>query len=544
MVEEHRVQSLADIVVATEREREVAHATAYVRTAKVLLYPGTGAYEVNAVCSVLIDTRCHGKYVGVKDYFVWLKAGLLCQQFKGTATDLDLALVCSGLPLLVKSHYHNHCTKTARLNGALKEESLALLEGDGVHHGTSLNALETCTYHVPVRRIDHHRHACNVRLTGKHIKECHHLGPGIQKAVVHIDIYQLSTVLNLLAGDIQSLGILLLVYQAQELARTCHIAALAHINKIHAAVHYQCLEPREPQFGRPCHRAARQHSVGHRREEGNVLIGSSTTTAHNVHKPLVNVLAHNGSHLLGCLVIAAKLVWQAGIGVDTHIAGGNLAQAFEERFHLPCAEGAVQTHRQDVAVGHRCHEGLYCLPREYTSLLVGNGKGEHHRHLAPCCCASLIGSIERRLGIERVEDCLAQQGIHPTLYERNHLLAIGFGKHIKGYIPLSRVLNIGAYGASAACGTHRTHHETWFRGRRVGIGQSARHRGRLAVYLDTQVPATILGLRNAVGVECGGLDDVGTGSQVAAVNLAYHVGACEHQYIIVAFQQPVVPGKQ
>ena len=67
---------------------------------------------------------------------------------------------------------------------------------------------------------------------------------------------------------------------------------------------------------------------------------------------------------------------------------------------------------------------LKCLAREYASLRIGNGEREHHRHLTPHGSHSLLGRTKRSLGIERIEDCLAQQGIHTTLNQSHHLLLI------------------------------------------------------------------------------------------------------------------------
>ena len=49
MIEKHRMQRLAHIVVATEREGEVAHSATDMRTGKILLYPCTRTDEVKPV---------------------------------------------------------------------------------------------------------------------------------------------------------------------------------------------------------------------------------------------------------------------------------------------------------------------------------------------------------------------------------------------------------------------------------------------------------------------------------------------------------------
>ena len=58
------------------------------------------------------------------------------------------------------------------------------------------------------------------------------------------------------------------------------------------------------------------------------------------------------------------------------------------------------------------------------------------------------------------------------------------------------------------------------------------------------MPATILGLRYAVGVECRCLNYVGTRSLVAGVYLTDNIGTSEHKDIIVTLEHPAMPGKQ
>ena len=115
VIQEHRVQCLAHIVVTAEREREVAHSAAYVRTRQVLLYPCTGTDEVDTVCGMLLNTRSNGKDIGVEYYIIRGKAHLLCQQFIGSAAHLDLALEGGCLPVLIKRHDNDRRSKALGL---------------------------------------------------------------------------------------------------------------------------------------------------------------------------------------------------------------------------------------------------------------------------------------------------------------------------------------------------------------------------------------------------------------------------------------------
>ena len=107
VIEKDGVHCLAYIVVATEREREVAHSAAYVRPAEILLYPRTGTYKVDAIGGVFFDACGHCKYVGVEDYILRFKAHPVHKDVERATANGYLAFVCGGLPLFVESH-NNH----------------------------------------------------------------------------------------------------------------------------------------------------------------------------------------------------------------------------------------------------------------------------------------------------------------------------------------------------------------------------------------------------------------------------------------------------
>ena len=66
MIEEYGMHGLADIVIATERERQVRDASTDMSSWQVLTYPSCGSYEVCRIGIVLFHARCHSQYIGVK----------------------------------------------------------------------------------------------------------------------------------------------------------------------------------------------------------------------------------------------------------------------------------------------------------------------------------------------------------------------------------------------------------------------------------------------------------------------------------------------
>jgi hypothetical protein len=56
--------------------------------------------------------------------------------------------------------------------------------------------------HAPFRGVDHHRHACDVRLAADQVQEARHRRFGVQQTLVHVDVDDLGAVGDLLARDL------------------------------------------------------------------------------------------------------------------------------------------------------------------------------------------------------------------------------------------------------------------------------------------------------------------------------------------------------
>ena len=130
MVEEHGVHGFADIVVAAEREREIAHTAADVCSRKVLAYPFRGTYEVCRVCVVFLHTCGNSKHVGVEDYVERIHANLLCKNAVCSFGYLDSPFKGGGLSLLVETHHHHSCPVAHGIAGVADECVLSFLQRD------------------------------------------------------------------------------------------------------------------------------------------------------------------------------------------------------------------------------------------------------------------------------------------------------------------------------------------------------------------------------------------------------------------------------
>ena len=206
------------------------------------------------------------------------------------------------------------------------------------------------------------------------------------------------------------------------------------------------------------------------------------------------------------------------------------------------AERAVQADRDRLRVPHRIPERRRRLAGQQAAGAVGDGAGDHHRHVEAGLLADFGNGVDRRLGVERVEDRLDQQQVGAAVEQPAHLLAIGFAQLVEGD------------GAEAGIG-----HVRRDRGGAVGRAQSAGDEAPLAVFLlgrgrrvARQRRArrvefvgdalhAVIGLRDGGGGEGVGRDDVGAGAEIGEMNVAHGVRTAQIEQIVVAAHL-AVPG--
>ena len=125
------------------------------------------------------------------------------------------------------------------------EGLLSLLQGDGVHDRLALDALQSGLDDLPLGRVDHEGDAGNIRFGSAEVQEAHHRGLAVEHALVHVDIDNLRTVLDLGAADVECLFVLLVENQALENRGTRDIGALADIDEQAVVTDVERFEPRQ-----------------------------------------------------------------------------------------------------------------------------------------------------------------------------------------------------------------------------------------------------------------------------------------------------------
>ena len=223
---------LAHAVVSAKRKRNVTDPAADLGQGQRRLDDARGLDEAHCVVVVLIHAGSDGKDVRIKNNVLRWKTYFARQQIVRTRTNLNTTLCAVGLALLVERHHYNCRAVPADQPRLLEEHLLTFLEADRVDDSLALHAFETGLDDRPFRAVDHDRHARDVRLRGDQIQESHHRRLGVEHALIHVDVDDLRTVLDLLQGDRQRLLVLIVLDQLGKTRRAGNVVSLSDVYEI------------------------------------------------------------------------------------------------------------------------------------------------------------------------------------------------------------------------------------------------------------------------------------------------------------------------
>jgi hypothetical protein len=199
----------------------------------------------------------------------------------------------SAWPFSSKAMTTTAAPKLRHLARVREERLLAFLERDGIHHALALDALEAGLDHRPLRRVDHHRHARDVRLGGDEVQEAHHGGFRIQHALVHVHVDDLRAVVHLLARDRQRRRVVVGLDELAELGRARDVGALADVHEGNFAVRLKASRPESfharHRASSAAHRLA-PHAIGNC---ADVLGRRAAAAAHQVQVAVVRQFAEH-----------------------------------------------------------------------------------------------------------------------------------------------------------------------------------------------------------------------------------------------------------
>ena len=122
------MHGLTDIVVTTERERQVTDAATNMGARQVLMNPTRCTDEVGSIAIMLLHTGSNSQHIGVKDNIERIHTNALGQNTICTFGYLDTAFIARGLPLFIKAHHNNGCAIAHTVESMTDEDFLALLQ--------------------------------------------------------------------------------------------------------------------------------------------------------------------------------------------------------------------------------------------------------------------------------------------------------------------------------------------------------------------------------------------------------------------------------
>ena len=98
-------------------------------------------------------------------------------------------------------------------------------------------------------------------------------------------------------------------------------------------------------------------------------------------RPAGREFADQPRHVFRALVVLAEFVGQAGIGIGADQRVGDAADVGDMRAQVFGAERAVEADGDRLGVAHRIPERFRQLARQQAAGFVGDGAGDHHRHV-------------------------------------------------------------------------------------------------------------------------------------------------------------------
>ena len=246
-------------------------------------------------------------------------------------------------------------------------------------------------------------------------------------------------------------------------------------------------------------------------------------------------LADQPRHVFRALVVLAEFVGQAGVRIGAHQRVGDAADVGDMGAQIFGAERAVEADGDRLGVPHRIPERFRQLPRQQAAGFVGDGARDHHGHVDAALFGDFRDRVERRLGVQRVEDGFDQQQIGAAVEQAVDLLAIGLAQIVEGDGAIAGVGNVGRDRGGAVGRAERAGDEA----RLAVLGGDALGGGAgepcaVAVQLIGEVRHVVVGLRDRGRGERVGGDDVGAGAQIIGVDVLDRLRLGQDQQIVVA----------
>jgi len=276
-------------------------------------------------------------------------------------------------------------------------------------------------------------------------------------------------------------------------------------------------------------------------QQPDVLGSRAAAAADDVDQARLAVLAQDLGGLRRALVVLAEGVRQPRVGVGAHVAIGDRGQLLDVGAQQAAAERTVQAHEQWLGMADGVPERLGGLPGQHPAGGIRDGARDRQRQRHARLVEQRQRGVDRRLGVERVDHGLDEQKIGTAEQQAARGFQVSGNQFIEGDCAESRVVDVRGHRTHAVGGPERTRHEARRAAARRGLVRCQPCEARGAVVeLGHQRHRGVIRLRDRVGVERVGLDDVGARAQVGAVHVADDVRSREREDVVVAAQVAAV----
>ena len=360
----------------------------------------------------------------------------------------------------------------------------------------------------------------------------------VEHPLVHVDVHDLRTVLDLLPRNLHASLVITLENGLGEFRAASDVGAFANIHKIGGRKNLEHLETgiTWTVFNRGAHsRFDITQCIG---KCLDVRGCRAAATTDNVQKSSFGVILEHPSHECGRLVVLAHLVRQASIRVQRHERTRDFRERRDVFAHHFRPECTVQPNRQKVCVRQRRVKRLDRLARKRASTLIGDRARKHDRHSSSRSLERILDSGKCGLGVQGVKDRFDQQHIHATLEQGQRLFFVREREFVKGYGPKRWVFHLRTHARRAVCWPERPRHETRFV--RLKLREFVRcpssNPRTLEVEFVDPILHLVIGLSNPRAAERVRTDDVRARRQKRAVNLEDDLWARDRKQVVVALQ--------
>ena len=423
--------------------------------------------------------------------------------------------------------------------GLLFEGLLSFFEADGIDYPLALDALEPGLDDGEIGAVDHDRHPGDVRLGGDSVEELGYHFFRFEQPLVHVDVDDVGSPLHLLAGHIDRRFVVPLFDQAGETARAGDVGALADHGEVGVGVDDEGFHAAVAgKRGRGGKRAGwfSRDDLG---DGSDVIRAGAAAAAHHVEQPFGGVLPQLFGHLCRGFVVFAHLVGEAGIQVAGEVGGSDGGQIFDGGAHIHGSHAAVDSEGEQVYVFHGIPERFGCLAGQGAVAGIAEGDRDYDRQTNSGVVEVLLNGVEARLEGEGVEDGFDQEEVDAPFDKAPHLGVISSGDLIETVGAEAGVVDVGGEGQGDPGRADGTGHKARLVGRlrgKVSGGAPGDLGGGDVDFLHLVLKAVIL-QRDRGCVEGVGLDQIGTGFQVVAMDFFDDLGAGEAEEIVASFER-------